>query len=89
MTSKAKKSGWGWLGKHDSLKFREWVVGLDRSSSREHVIELMFWSLEVAQRLRETQNGRRRGEGFRAIMEFIQAGFMFPGPCLHFFKHNP
>lgn len=62
MTSRMKESGWGWLGKQDSLQFSGWIVGFDMSSSWLLGMELLFWSLERAQRMRETQGGGREGE---------------------------
>ena len=35
------------------------------------------------------REGGRGKEGAGGIVEFIQAGFLFPGLSLHFFKHFP
>lgn len=57
MTFRMKESGWGWLGKQDSLQCSGQIVGFDMSSSWLLGMELLFWSLERAQRMRETQGG--------------------------------
>ena len=82
MTSRTKESQQGcWEKKAACI--------IDRYSSEQHGMELFFQTLEGAQRPRETQGEGRRGERAGAIMEFLQADFMFPGPSLNFFKQSP
>lgn len=63
MTSRVKESGWGCLGKQDSLEFRVWIVGCDMG-----FLGYLGWNFcfGVWNELRaETQGGGGREGGSR------------------------
>lgn len=62
MTSRVKESGWGCLGKQDSLQFSVWIVGFDMG-----FLGYLGWNFcfGVWNELRAERNTGRRREGRR------------------------